>query len=1113
MKTPLLKPNLLIKPSIVLAAAVLTAASLLVPVAQAADPLMPDGPDGRQPFDRDPAAPGSLTRQFMTYGKDSDNNEIPVKTLRITNNTDHTVFPIMRDPNASTLQENSPVGLYDPYDPAHKEYRGYIGYEDGGKYYFGLKKGESIIVRLPLVFWNGARIGIGTDAKYLTPTVLPNPLGYDPNSQRSITTACGNLRCPGDPNGVVMWYRAEESRAPKDDSEDQLAEWTIRDHVYLVNKDITRRTSNKIPDNQLVTLINYDVSNVDNLFLPLAMAANDVWVVPQGNCDKPEPNRTCWKPGTDPDVYGWVGADTTNGFLQTQIRAFTADNNRLLGKYFDGDKGWPFYNIPNPPNAPQKIPSGANVFAQSPLRNVDSSYKTGTWQTDKFMLSSGGGESKAATIGWAGGTPDPPNQDILHLNYHDAGEREKIAFLQEGYLVEGRPPCKPNTSPCERLPNPIQDGTTLLKIIDRATGEVQLSKKLVASSEACSFTFSRPVDDYASDAMIRLWYSWAQYYLAHWKDHTPGAPTQPTPIVGSLDENTGTLRFNIIHPELVKGMAVTGPGLDNAQTEDGIHQGNALILEIAGDQKSVILSQVANKTSTNATFTIYPPQPFCTGGDATGCLLWAPTAKGDPGYPLIGDKFVFRNEPDWHNPYNFSQQVYMIMASMNQIGHPNNDSVSKFMQDIVGANMGYIFNNEAKKSFDAQEIIAMIRDMIKSVLRGVTDFTQFPDEIIDNKHTRWYPDPAERRGNQMFNVFNLDPFVWFVHVKLGFSGYGFSVDDDTADVGAGGASELQISVTEKGGLKNTDPWTIQAPYGPVKNVSLPYSGPKSSTNGATIYQDIKEVSGPPEPITITAPAGRLLSNGDTVRITDVPAPAGTNANGDRKIGNLTRNSFGLFDVDTGKIPILSSGACNKGCGRWSYPLHPYTNSGADPKKVFYRVTGDDALGTFLGTFVSVNGVDRNKKKGNRFRVWRLGPLDVGQLLLDDDLTDADGTPLPAGTYNFTFFGTAEPPTGLGGQPPLSLGSIREDIHNELDRIWERLRQLEKQNSDPKESARKSRWLKMRIAVLRGRLQYPTDEVLEQLEQTVEAQNSLGRKKYQNFLDQLNTRLAELGAGG
>ena len=86
----------------------------------------------------------------------------------------------MRDPNSNILESNSAVGLYDPYDPPNKEYRGYIGYEKGGKYYFGLKTGESILVSLPLVFWNGARIGIGTDGQYLTPTGLPNPLRYDP---------------------------------------------------------------------------------------------------------------------------------------------------------------------------------------------------------------------------------------------------------------------------------------------------------------------------------------------------------------------------------------------------------------------------------------------------------------------------------------------------------------------------------------------------------------------------------------------------------------------------------------------------------------------------------------------------------------------------------------------------------------------------------------------------------------------------------------------------------------------------------------------------------------------------------------------------------------------
>jgi hypothetical protein len=1114
MKTLLLKSNFLTKQSVVLGAAVLTVAFLLVPFARAEEPprLMPTGhgggqPDDRiQPFDPNPSAPDSLTRQFITYGKDSDGNTVPLKTLRITNNTADTVYPIMRDENSNILKSDPGVGLYDPYDPPKKEYRGYIGYERGGKFYFGLQKGESILVSLPLVFWNAGRIAIGTDGKYLTPSGLPNPLRYDPNAHRSIAraeTGSGNIS-----DGVVMWYRAEIAKGPTDDSEDQLAEWTVRDHVYLVNPEITRKTNREIPDTQLVTLMNYDVSNVDNLYLPLAMAANDVWVVPQRSTGAPpNENRDGWESGSDPDVYGWVGADNTIAALQTQIRAFTADDNKLLGKYFKDSKGWPFYNIPNPPSAPRKIPSGANVFAQSPIRGlgVVSSYSTGEWDTDKFMLSSGGTEPRAATIGWAGTPPDgdPPGQPILHLN---RAESAKIAFLQVGYLVKGVPPNQPPT------PNPIQDGTKILEIVNGEPGTVKLSKNLVNSSKACAFTFSRPVDDYVSDAMIRLWYSWAQYYLKHWNDGKPNAPTKETPIIGSIKENTGTLTFTQPHPELVKGMAVKGPGLDDAQTEKGVHQGDALILEIAGD--TVILSQVANKTSDKAEFKVRPPQS----------LLYTPAKEGDPGFPLIGNNFVFGNEPPWHNPYEFSQQVYMIMASMNQISEPNNDSVSKFMQDIVGANMGFIFNNEAKKVFDAQEIIAMIRDMIKSVLRGVTDFTNFPDEVIDKKHTRWYPDPSERTGNQDLNVFNLDPFVWFVHVKLGFSGYGFSVDDDTADIGAGGASQLQLTVTGTGGLKNTDPWTIQAPYGPVKKVSCLYSGP-SPTNGDTIFQDIKEVSGkvsdPNTPITITAPAGRLLSNGDTVVIENVPGDAGINANGTFKIGNLTRDTFDLFDEATGKMPVASSGACTAGagkCGRWSYPLHPYIDSGDDLKKVFYRVTGDDALGTFLGTFVSVNDVDRNKKNGIQFRIWRLGKQKiveqtVGRLLLDANLTDADGTSLPAGTYDFTFFGAAETGTALGGAPPFSLGPIREDIHEEMDRIQKRLHRLEKKNSDSKKSARKSRWLEMRIAVLTARLQYPTDEVLQQLEQAVEARQSLGRKALRQFLDQLNTRIAELQSPG
>jgi hypothetical protein len=968
--------------SIVLAAAVLTAASLLAPFARAAtDPLMPTGANGVQPFDPNPAAPGSLTRQFLTYGVDSDGNPIPRKTLRISNNTAQTVYPIMRDPNSNTLKGSTTVGLYDPYDPANKEYRGYIGYEEGGKYYFGLKPGQSVLVSIPLVFWNGARIGIGTDGEYLTPSGLPDPLRWDANGQRSITRA--ETSRDTIPNGVVMWYRAEIPQAPNDDTEDQLAEWTIRDHGYLVNREITKKTKKEIPDNQLVTLINYDVSNVDNLYLPLAMAANDVWVVPQRSGTGSTPNRTGWSPGSDPDVYGWTGAIDTINSLQTGIREFTVGDNQLLGQYF-GKEGWPFYNIPNPtndPNAPIKIPSGANIFAQSPIKGVPSSYGNGQWQNDKYMLSSGGTLPISATIGWAGGTPDLAGSTILHLN---PAERDKIDFLQGGYLVQGRPPEEPPQT------NPIQDGTTVTGV-DKTAGTVTLSKALIATSKNCAFQFTRPVDDYASDAMIKLWYSWAQYYLTHWKDKTPSAPTDPKAILGSIGAKTATLTFNEAHYDLVEGMAVKGPGLDNAMTEVGPHQGDAVILEIASDKKSVILSQVVDTEYTNETFTFLPPQS----------LLWTPTTEGDPGYPLFGDQFQFSGEPAWHDPYEFSQQVYLIMTSMNQIGHPNNDSVCKYMQDIVGANMGFIFTNALKGAYDADMVTSMIRDMIKSVLRGVTDFTKHPD-VIDKlgNHTVWYPNPAEAHGGQAFNVFNLDPFVWFVHVELGFSGYGFSVDDDTADVGAGGASQFQLTVTDTGGLRNTNPWTIQAPYGPVKNVSLWYSGPASTTNGDTLYNAIASVSDT-TPIKVTTPAPHHLSNGDTVRIDQVE---GDNAaNGTFKVEYVTRDTFELFDAVTGKTPVSPTGTYISG-GRWSYPLHPYIDSGADLTKVFYRVTGDDALGTFLGTFVSVNGVDQNKANREKFRVWQLGQQNVGRLLLWADLTDKYGTPLSAGTYNFTFFG-------------------------------------------------------------------------------------------------------------
>lgn len=208
-----------------------------------------------------------------------------------------------------------------------------------------------------------------------------------------------------------------------------------------------------------------------------------------------------------------------------------------------------------------------------------------------------------------------------------------------------------------------------------------------------------------------------------------------------------------------------------------------------------------------------------TRNRATKDLFWSPKKAGDPGYPLFTDQLKFdpSKVEDCRDHYKFSQQVYVVMAAMNQIGKPNNNTVNKYMRDIIGANMGYIFNNKVKDSPDAQMAMASIRDKIKSVLRGVSDFTKFPDSAT----SEWYPDPKALGkgydGNLKFNVFNFDPFVWFVHDVLGLSGYGFSVDDDTADIGADGGSQVQVTITGTKGLKNLNQWSAQAPFGPVKN--------------------------------------------------------------------------------------------------------------------------------------------------------------------------------------------------------------------------------------------------------------------------------------------------------
>ena len=52
----------------------------------------------------------------MVYAFDKNNNDVPMKTIKITNNTSFTVYPILRDHNEAVRPTNNLQGLYDPFD-------------------------------------------------------------------------------------------------------------------------------------------------------------------------------------------------------------------------------------------------------------------------------------------------------------------------------------------------------------------------------------------------------------------------------------------------------------------------------------------------------------------------------------------------------------------------------------------------------------------------------------------------------------------------------------------------------------------------------------------------------------------------------------------------------------------------------------------------------------------------------------------------------------------------------------------------------------------------------------------------------------------------------------
>jgi hypothetical protein len=702
-----------------------------------------------------------LSDVFFTGVKDGhDYGPVPVKLMTFTNNTSQTIYPYFRDPN--TGQPKGATSFWDPVDPHREEFRGYLGYRSGGVNYLGLPMKTTITVTVPLVFWDSGRVEIaaeGSDIIAQNAAQQQNPFRYDVNAVRYITQPNLESFTNDYSGGLVMWYHSPTALDASNDAPVQLTEYTIRD-AYLG----TLPNPTILPDGELHSLVNYDVSYVDSMVLPIAMEATSVPI------PIPPYDIHSGPIGGPVKDFGWIGAQLTIDQLQNGIKTFTSTTSAggILGDYFGGN-GYPYYNNPNT-SGDIKVPSGQNLIFQSPLALVRSTYST-YGPLNQWMLSSGGTEPIGEIVG--GTSAGQTNDTTITLNH--ASDTDK-AMLQVLHDLLDKGLVFNVTASTDPVASDIQADTTLSSV-DPSTGVATLSKSTIPANRGLHvYTFQRPVTDYAASALVDLWYSWAKYYV----DHVNAAPV--TDRAGSISADGKVLTIDA--NGLVVGMSIS--------PQNGIRPGTT-ILSIAKDKLSVNLSQPG------------------TPGSSGNYSFAVPTFSSIPGnqqaniFPLTADGAGNSLE----KLLAFSQDVYEVMSVMGTIPKMTDlPAAFELLGNAIGCNVGFL-------PVQNDTINGEIRDLVKSILRGVNDYRLFSED-------QWYPDPKEHVGGRPFNIYNLDPFVFFVHRVLKLSGYGFSVDDDVADVQSNYGNNLSFSISGLGTggvnpLKNTDEWSNGAPFGTVSD--------------------------------------------------------------------------------------------------------------------------------------------------------------------------------------------------------------------------------------------------------------------------------------------------------
>ena len=190
----------------------------------------------------------------------------------------------------------------------------------------------------------------------------------------------GSSKYPDHESPLVMfYYSGGQPVTLPNDAAAQLTEVTFRDE-YLDNF-ITD------PD-QTFPLVNYDVSYVNNLLYPVSMEASNVPITYQTNPLPAPPDYY------DKKDFGWLATDRKTAEFEDAIDDFINNTgDASIGDYFGKDskgkeRGWPQYYDPD--STVLNIPSGANLFANSPLNENSGLVHTSSYDPNHWLLTSSG---------------------------------------------------------------------------------------------------------------------------------------------------------------------------------------------------------------------------------------------------------------------------------------------------------------------------------------------------------------------------------------------------------------------------------------------------------------------------------------------------------------------------------------------------------------------------------------------------------------------------------------------------------------------------------------------------------------------------------------------------